>query len=135
MAISHWARAWSARAWADLSALWKRAGDERQTLACAERAAALAESIVKENEYASKEAANRLGLGLIARLAGLHLRERLRAACERGVATDIAATLEATESIQRFEENVRGNVNPKLALAALTAEWTQAARRPAGAAR
>ena len=32
---------WSARAWADLSALWKRAGDERQTLACAERAAAL----------------------------------------------------------------------------------------------
>ena len=100
-----------------------------------ERAAALAESIVKENEYASKEAANRLGLGLIARLAGLHLRERLRTACERGAATDIAATLEATESIQRFEENVRGNVNPKLALAALTAEWTQAARRPAGAAR
>ena len=32
---------WSARAWADLSALWTRAGDERQTLACAERAAAL----------------------------------------------------------------------------------------------
>ena len=51
------------------------------------------------------------------------------------MAADITATLEATESIQRFEENVRGNVNPKLALAALTAEWTQAARRPAGAAR
>jgi len=32
---------WSARAWADLSVLWKRAGDESQTLACAERSAAL----------------------------------------------------------------------------------------------
>ena len=40
----------------------------------------------------------------------------------RNLETLVAATLEATESIQRFEENVRGNVNPKLALAALTAE-------------
>jgi DNA polymerase-3 subunit delta' len=93
-----------------------------------ERANDLAESIVKENEYASKEAANRLGLAMIARLCGLHLRERLRGACERGHAPEIAASLTCTTSIERFEDNVRGNVNPKLALAALVAEWTDAGR-------
>ena len=95
-----------------------------------ERAAELAESVVKENEYASKEAANRLGLSLLARMAGLHLRERLRAACERGAGDDTARTLESMRAIERFEENVRGNVNPKLALAALVAEWAQACREP-----
>ena len=93
-----------------------------------ERASELAESIVKENEHASKEAANRLGLSILARLCGLHLRERLRGACDRGVAEDIASSLACTASIGRFEENVRGNVNPKLALAALVSEWTDAAR-------
>ncbi|MFM7806582.1 MAG: ATP-binding protein [Planctomycetota bacterium] len=93
-----------------------------------ERAAELAESIVKENEYASKEAANRLGLSLLARMAGLHLRERLRAACERGAGDETERTLESMRAIERFEENVRGNVNPKLALAALVAEWAQACR-------
>ena len=88
---------------------------------------------MKENEYASKEAANRLGLSLLARMAGLHLRERLRAACERGAGDDTARTLEAMRAIERFEENVRGNVNPKLALAALVAEWAQACRAPVAA--
>jgi len=32
---------WSARAWSDLSLLWRAAGDERQSRACAERAYAL----------------------------------------------------------------------------------------------
>jgi len=93
-----------------------------------EQAAALAESVVKHNEYASKEAANRLGLGVIARLAALHLRERLCDQCEHHNAQAIEATLESLRCIERFEENVRGNVNPKLALAALTAEWTQSGR-------
>ena len=93
-----------------------------------ERANGLAEAIVKENEYASKEAANRLGLSMLARLCGLHLRDRLRGACERGSASEIAASLACTASIGRFEENVRGNVNPKLALGALVAEWTDAGR-------
>jgi DNA polymerase-3 subunit delta' len=93
-----------------------------------ERANELAESIVKENEYASKEAANRLGLSMLARLCGLHLRERLRGACDRAAAEEIAASLSCTASIERFEDNVRGNVNPKLALAALVAEWTDASR-------
>ena len=93
-----------------------------------ERANELAESIVKENEYASKEAANRLGMSMIARLCGLHLRERLRGACDQGAGPDIAAALACTVSIGRFEENVRANVNAKLALAALVAEWTDAGR-------
>jgi len=100
-----------------------------------ERASGLAEAIVKENEFASKEAANRLGLGVIARLAGLHLRQRLRAACERGASMDAAGAIEAIASLQRFDDNVRGNVNAKLALAALTAEWAQASRQFAGADR
>jgi DNA polymerase-3 subunit delta' len=96
-----------------------------------ERAAELAESIVKANEHASKEAANRLGLTLLARMAGLHLRERLRTACERDAGDETARTLESMRAIERFEENVRGNVNPKLALAALVAEWAQACRAEA----
>jgi DNA polymerase-3 subunit delta' len=100
-----------------------------------ERAADLAESIVKENEYASKEAANRLGLSIIARMAGLHLRQRLAAASLADDAVAMGGTLAAMECIERFEEFVRSNVNPKLALAALVAEWTASARSPAGAAR
>ncbi len=97
-----------------------------------QRAADLAEGVVKENEFASKEAANRLGLGLLARLCGLHLRQRLRAACQ-DVTPDAARTLEAMRAVDRFEENVRGNVNPKLALSALMAEWAQADRVEAAA--
>ena len=100
-----------------------------------EHASELAESIVKENEYASKEAANRLGLAIIARMAGLHLRQRLATASLADDAAAMAQALSAIECIERFDENVRGNVNPKLALAALVAEWTGSARRPEGAAR
>jgi hypothetical protein len=47
----------------------------------------------------------------------------------------MAHALIAIESIERFDENVRGNVNPKLALAALVAEWADAARGAADVAR
>ena len=100
-----------------------------------ERAADLAESIVKQNEYASKEAANRLGLSIVARMAGLHLRQRLASASLADDATAMGQALGAIECVERFDDNVRGNVNPKLALAALVAEWTDSARVPAGAAR
>ncbi len=98
-----------------------------------DRVSALAEAIVKENEFASKEAANRQGLGIVAQLAGLHLRERLRIVCEASDHEPVAACLEATQSIERFEENVRGNVNPKLALSAMVAQWTQSGRAAAAA--
>jgi len=100
-----------------------------------DRAAELAETIVKENEYASKEAANRLGLAIVARMAGLHLRQRLATASLADDAAAMAHALIAIECIERFDENVRGNVNPKLALAALVAEWTDAARGAADVAR
>jgi len=100
-----------------------------------ERAADMAEAIVKENEHASKEAANRLGLSIIARMAGLHLRQRLAVASLADDATGMAGALAAIECIERFDENVRGNVNPKLALAALVAEWTESGRVGAGATR
>ena len=99
-----------------------------------ERAAEFAEDVVKANEFASKEAANRQGLWLVVRLCGLHLRERLAQAClkdDRGV---IAVTLAAMEALERFQENVRANVNAKLAVSELVAEWTQAGRaEPVGA--
>jgi hypothetical protein len=93
-----------------------------------ERAAAFAEGVVKANEFASKEAANRQGLWLVVRLCGLHLRERLAQACLDDDRSTIAVTLEAMEALERFQENVRANVNAKLAVSELVAEWTQAGR-------
>jgi len=93
-----------------------------------ERAAEFAEGVVKANEFASKEAANRQGLWLVVRLGGLHLRERLAQACLKDDRDAIAVTLAAMEALERFQENVRANVNAKLAVSELVAEWTQAGR-------
>ncbi|MCE9619540.1 MAG: AAA family ATPase [Planctomycetes bacterium] len=89
---------------------------------CAEE---YAELLVKENENASKDAANRQGVSMLVRLAGLHLRQKLHAAANAGDREALDATQRAMLTLDNFEEAVRANVNLKLVLASLVAAWSQ----------
>jgi DNA polymerase III subunit delta' len=101
----------------------------------AELADGFAKSIVDEDENASKEAANRQAVRLIARLLGLRVRRALREAGEDHGA--LARWLGAGEALAEFERQVRSNVNLKQAFANLVAQWAErtAPRQAAGAAR
>ncbi len=88
-----------------------------------------AKRVVKENELASKEAANRAGLRLLSGLLGSLVRERLIESADRPEALD--RWLEAAESLRELDEAQRANLNLKHSLANLVAQW---ARRLSGAA-
>jgi DNA polymerase-3 subunit delta' len=84
-----------------------------------------AQSLTKENESASKDAANRAGVAMLVRMAGMHLRQRLRSAAADHDRDALDATQRAMRTLDAFEEAVRANVNLKLAMASLVAAWSQ----------
>jgi DNA polymerase III subunit delta' len=100
----------------------------------AEIADGFAKSIVDEDENASKDAANRLAVRLLAQLAGMRVRRGLAAAGEDPA--ELARWLGASEALGEFERMVRSNANLKLAFANLVAQWAErtAPRAGAGAA-
>ena len=100
----------------------------------AELADAFATGVVDADENASKEAANRQAVRLMARLLGLRVRRALRAAGEDPAA--LGRWLGAVEVLAEFERQVRSNVNLKQAFANLVAQWAERTTpRAAGAAR
>jgi len=87
-----------------------------------------AKRVVKENEQASKEAANRSAARLLLSMLGAHVRVRLRegAGIERWV--------EAADELRRVDERLRANINLKHVLAHLVAQWARLLS-PAGTTR
>ncbi len=90
---------------------------------CAEE---YADKLIKDNEGASKDAANRQGVGMLVRLAGLHLRQRLMNAAAANDREALDAIQRAMRTLDTFEEAVRANVNLKLVMSSLVAAWSQA---------
>ena len=85
-----------------------------------------AEQLVKENESASKDAANRQGVAMLVRIAGLHLRQRLMNAAAANDRDALDAIQRAMRTLDTFEEAVRANVNLKLVMSSLVAAWSNA---------
>jgi hypothetical protein len=100
----------------------------------AEIAEAFAKGIVDADENASKDAANRQAVRLLARLLGLRVRQSLARAGDD--AAELARWLGAAEVLGDFERQVRSNVNLKHAFANIVAQWAErTAPRIAGPAR
>ena len=88
----------------------------------------VAKSVVDQDENASKDAANRLGTRLLARMLGLRVRTALHRAGTDAHA--LARALAAQEVLADFEHQVRSNVNLKHAVANLVAQWRARAATP-----
>ena len=89
----------------------------------AELIAECAESIVKENPKASKDAANRLGSRLLLAILALHVRDELRAAAERGDEAAAAWRAGFGGVLEIADEAIRRHLNLKHVLANLVAQW------------
>ena len=89
----------------------------------AEIADEFAKAIVDEDDSASKEAANRLGVRLIAQLLGMRVRRALATAAESNDAGALERWIGASEILAEFEQHVRTSVNLKHAFANLVAQW------------
>lgn len=92
-----------------------------------------AKRVVKENEQASKEAANRAGATLLLMMLGSFLRRRLRDATTRepGAAEP---WIELGERLRTVDDELRANLNLKHVVAHLVADWARQVR-PVGARR
>lgn len=100
----------------------------------AEIAEGFAKGIVDADENASKDAANRQAVRLLARLLGLRVRQSLARAGDD--AAELSRWLGASEVLAEFERHVRSNVNLKHAFANLAAQWAErTGPRTAGAGR
>jgi DNA polymerase-3 subunit delta' len=101
--------------------------------AMAETLAALVEEFaaawVRDHRNASKDSANKDGVRYVLGILAAHARSRLRTACGSG--DDAATWARAIDLIRETEGLIERNVNVKLALADLVAQWS---RTPAHAA-
>lgn len=90
-----------------------------------------AEAWVKKHgaKHTSKDAANKDGARHLFTLLAAHLRHRLEQACE--AEADASPVIAAIESLREAEQQLESNVNLKMLLENLAAQW---ARRPAGVA-
>lgn len=88
-----------------------------------------ARRVVKENELASKEAANRSGLRLLSALLGAHVRARLGECADRHGAAE--RWIRIADALREVDDGQRANLNLKHLLAHLSAQW---ALHAAGAA-
>ncbi|MSR18253.1 MAG: AAA family ATPase [Phycisphaerales bacterium] len=88
-----------------------------------DRAQQYAETIVKENDRASKEAANRAGVSIALSILGESLRNRMhRAAGAAAKPETLEQWISAIESIEEAQRNVRSNVNLKFVFADLVGQ-------------
>jgi hypothetical protein len=89
----------------------------------AEIADEFAKAIVDADDSASKEAANRLGVRLLAQLLGLRVRRALAVAAASNDTVALERWIGASEILSEFEQHVRSAVNLKHAFANLVAQW------------
>jgi len=82
-----------------------------------------AKQIVKENEQASKEAANRAGARLLLAMLGAHVRERLQTATAAAQWNAAERWIEIAARLQRVDDELRANLNLKHVMAHLVAQW------------
>lgn len=87
-----------------------------------ELASEVAETAIKRNENASKEAANRTAMGLLFAVIGSEVGRRLHANARNPQA--LAYWSKVPALIAASETNLRANVNQKLALADFVAQWS-----------
>ena len=123
LALRHGLRAWDQ----ELGPMLDEAESGGFNPAMADRMAALADEfaagIVDADERASKDAANRLAVRLMARLLGVRIRRALHDHSASPAA--LARWLGASDALHEFEQHVDRNVNLKLAFANLAAQWAQ----------
>lgn len=133
-AAGHGIAAWRRELWPLLEQL--ESGEFPANLGerLSEIAEQFAKGIVDADENASKDAANRQAVRLLARLLGLRVRQSLARAGDDPAA--LARWLGASEALAEFERHVRSNVNLKHAFANLVAQWAErTAPRASGAGR
>ncbi len=94
-----------------------------------------AESVVKENPRASKEAANRLGARLLFGVLGQEIRDALGAALRADDSAAADRWARMADLLAESDEAVRRNLNLKQVLANLAAQWCARSSQPSGAAR
>lgn len=83
-----------------------------------------AERVVKENDRASKEAANRLGTRLLFGVLGQRVRDGIAAAVNAGQPEEAERWGEVADLLADADEQIRRNLNMKQVLALLVARWT-----------
>jgi DNA polymerase-3 subunit delta' len=89
----------------------------------AERIASCAEAVVKENDRASKEAANRLGTRLLFGVLGQHVRDGIASAVAAGDLDVAERWGTIADVLVEADEQVRRSLNLKQVLALLVARW------------
>jgi DNA polymerase-3 subunit delta' len=122
-AVQHGIAAWNA----ELSPLFDALESGRYPPGLSDRMAEIADefakAIVDADDSASKEAANRLGVRLLAQLLGLRVRGALAAAAASNDTAALERWVGASEILAEFEQHVRSAVNLKHAFANLVAQW------------
>ena len=122
-AVQHGIAAWNA----ELSPLFDALESGRYPPGLSDRMAEIADefakAIVDADDSASKEAANRLGVRLLAQLLGLRVRRALAAAAASNDPSALERWVGASEILAEFEQHVRSAVNLKHAFANLVAQW------------
>jgi DNA polymerase-3 subunit delta' len=83
-----------------------------------------AEAVVKENDRASKEAANRLGSRLLFGVLGQVVRDGIDMAVRQGRADEADRWGDIADVLSDADEEVRRSINLKQVLALLVARWT-----------
>ncbi|MBL9119682.1 MAG: hypothetical protein JNL80_07200 [Phycisphaerae bacterium] len=97
----------------------------------AELISVCAESVVKENDRASKEAANRLGTRLLFGVLGQQVRDGIAAALQQGNEAGAERWGDVADMLSESDEQIRRSLNLKQVLALLVARWTSIGERGA----
>jgi DNA polymerase-3 subunit delta' len=94
--------------------------------AMAEMIEQFAQAWVKKHKSASKDAANKDGASHVFSLLAAHARRELRRAVESGEAEAAERAAAAIDLIRAAETHLDSNVNPRLAMDNLVAQWAEA---------
>lgn len=137
VAVKHGVHEWArdlARPLADISSGRFVGGLSEQM---AEKIGACAEAVVKENDRASKEAANRLGTRLLFGVLGQHVRDGIASTLAAGDTAGAERWGDVADALAEADEQIRRNLNMKQVLALLVARWVAICERgrPVTAAR
>lgn len=133
LALRHGVEEWMASLRADVETLAAGRFPPGCADRCAEIVAACAESIVKEQPRASKEAANRLACRLLLALFGERVRRGLREAAANDDIADADRWAALADLLAGADEEIRRNLNLKQILANLVAQWSLRSASRAGA--
>ena len=122
LAVNHNLAAWHEALEPQLDALRRGRGGPALAETMATLVEEYAQSVVKENESASKEAANRAGVRLLTAAAGQWLRRMLRESLPKGAAAAETWT-DLVDQLAHTEDAVRASLNLKHVFSNLVAQW------------